>query len=203
MDFTKEINGHFLEYFDADHVYVVDGLVVPSITQILQTEFRHKYDGVDRTVLKRAAEQGTQVHEAIESFCNTGEEKDFPEVRNFKFLRKIYNFEVLETEVPVILSFDDKPVSAGRLDMVLKMDGKIGGADIKRTSALDKEYLAYQLNMYRIAYRQCYGIEWEFLRGIHLRENVRKFVPIPINEDMTWKLIHEFLEKGEMNNDNL
>ena len=68
-----------------------------------------------------------------------------------------------------------------------------GLADIKRTATLDKQYLAYQLNLYRIAYRQCYGIEAKFLRGVHLRENVRKFVEIPINEKMAMELVTQYI----------
>lgn len=193
-DFVKEINGHTLEYFDDEHLYLVDGLIVPSITQILKVKFGRKYESVDKATLQRAAEQGTAVHDAIEMFCRCGLESDMPEVRNFKFLQKAYAFDVIENEMPIILFMNDDPIAAGRLDMVIRMCGQIGGADIKRTSALDKEYLAYQLNLYRIAYRQCYGIEWEFLRGIHLREDVRKFVQIPINEDMAWSLVHEYME---------
>ena len=194
MDYTVEINGHTLEYFDDEHLYLVDGVIVPSITQILKVKFGNKYAGVDKTTLKRAAEAGTAVHEAIERYCKDGEIIDLPEVKNFRFLQKQYGFEVMENETPVILFLNDEPIAAGRLDMVIKMDGKIGGADIKRTAACDKSYLAYQLNLYRIAYRQCYGVEWEFLRGIHLRQTVRKFVQLPINEDITWKLVHEYLE---------
>ena len=91
---------------------------------------------------------------------------------------------------------DDEPVSAGRLDLVLMMDDKTGLADIKRTSTLDKEYLAYQLNLYRIAYQQCYGVQIDFLKGLHLREDVRKFVNIPIKESLAWELIEEF-QKGQ------
>lgn len=194
MDFSKEIAGHTLEYFDEGHIYLVDGLVVPSITQLLKVKFGNKYEHVSRATLERASEAGTQVHDAIQRVCETGEIADFPEVRNFLFLQKQYGFKVLENEVPVILFLNDEPISAGRLDMVIEMGGQVGGADIKRTSALDKDYLAYQLNLYRIAYRQCYGIEWDFLRGIHLRNDVRKFVNIPINENITWLLVHEYME---------
>lgn len=199
-DFTTEINGYTLEYFDDDHIYLVDGIIVPSITQLLKIRKGQMYAGVSRAVLNRASEAGTAVHDAIERYCRYGEESDLPELRNFKFLQRQYKFDVIGNEVPVILFFDDKPISAGRLDMVIRMDDQIGGADIKRTSVLDKEYLAYQLNLYRIAYRQCYGEEWEFLRGIHLREDVRKFVNIPINEDIAWSLVHDYIEKKEGNN---
>ena len=188
------IAGHALEYLDDIHQYIVDGICVPSITQCLKFKFGNKYASVDASTLQRASEKGTEAHRAIEEYCKTGKESELPEVRNFKFLQKQYRFTVIENETPVILSLENEPICAGRLDMVLMMNDQIGLADIKRTSVLDKEYLAYQLNLYRIAYRQSYGIEAEFLRGLHLREDVRKFVQIPINEGMTWDLIHEYLK---------
>lgn len=195
-----EIGGHFLEYFDDIHQYIVDGICLPSVTQCLKKAFGHKYDRVDATTLKNASLRGTETHRAIEEYCKFGIESELPELRNFKFLQKQYGFTVLENEVPVILSLDGEPVCAGRLDMVIDMDGKTGIADIKRTYNLDKEYLAFQLNIYRVAYRQTYGIEAEFLRGIHLREDVRKFVSIPINEAKALYLVgssvEEFRQKG-------
>ena len=192
MDYSVDISGRILEYYDDTHTYLVDGMIVPSITKILQVKFGGKYSGVSREVLGRAAYMGTMVHDAIQDYCEHGTESDLPEVRNFKFLKRQYGFKVLKNEVPVILSIDDIPVAAGRLDMVMEMDGKIGGADIKRTSVLDKMYLAYQLNLYRIAYRQCYGTDWEFLRGLHLRGNKRKFVEIPISEESAWEIVGEY-----------
>lgn len=192
------IAGYDLEYLDDTHTYLVNGEIVPSITQMLKFKFKNKYAFVDRATLNRASMKGTEAHKAIEDYCRTGQETDSKELRNFKFLQKQYGFKVLENEVPVILFADDIPISAGRLDMVIQMDDSVGLADIKRTSALDKEYLAYQLNLYRIAYRQSYGIDVDFLRGLHLREDVRKFVKIPVNEDVTWTFIDDFL-KGARN----
>ena len=195
-DYTTEIKGRTLEYIDETHTYLVDGETVPSITTLLKS-YGDKYRFVDRETLRRAQEAGTAVHEAIERYCQDGTEADLIELRGFKWLQKRYGFEVLENEVPVILFRDGKPISAGRLDMVLRWDGKIGGADIKRTSTLDKEYVAYQLNLYRIAYAQCYGTKWDFLRAIHLHGNTRKFTPIPINERMAWAKAEEQTEAHE------
>ena len=188
-----EIAGHTLEYFDDTHTYLVDGLIVPSITQILKIKFGNKYAGVDEKILNRASEKGTEVHEAIERYCKTGETEDLKEVKNFMFLQKNYKFEVLDNEVPIILFKDGEPIAGGRLDLVLKIDDVVGGGDIKRTATLDKEYLGYQLNLYRIGFKQCYGVDWKFLKGIHLRDNTRKFINIPINEEMAWNLINDFL----------
>ncbi len=194
---TWTIKGHTLEYIDETHSYICDGILIPSITQIMKIKFGNKYSGVSKEVLNNAAKKGTEVHEAIEKLCKTGEVEDIKEVRNFMFLQKQYKFEVQDNEVPIIIFKNDIPICAGRLDLVLSMKGLVGGGDIKRTSALDKEYLAYQLNLYRIGYRQCYGIEWQFLKGLHLREDVRRFIDIPINENMVWALIEEYIRKNE------
>lgn len=191
---TWEIRGGTLEYDDESHIYIYDGICLPSITQILQVRFGKKYDGVDNRVLNKAAEKGTLIHKAIENLCKTGEVEDYKEVRNFLFLQKHYDFKVVDNEIPVVLFENDIPIAAGRLDLILDINNGLYLADIKRTAILDKEYLGFQLNLYRIAFQQCYGKRIKGLRGIHLRENKRKFVPIPIKEDMAWELIKEYEE---------
>ena len=196
---TWEINGDTLEYDDEYHQYLVNGICVPSVTQILQHKFGNKYDGVSSKVLNKAAEKGTKIHKAIENLCKTGEIEDYKEVKNFMFLKKHYKFNVIDNEIPLILYKDGIPIAGGRADLTIEMNECLGGADIKRTSVLDKEYLGYQLNLYRIAMKQSYGIEWKFLKGIHLRDDKRKFVSIPINEEMTWELIKEYLRGNDEN----
>lgn len=189
MDFTKEINGHTLEYFDDDHTYLVDGVIVPSITTLLKSKFGKKYEGISKDVLERAAKVGTYIHEQIENYCTGKEYEETPEVKNFKELEETYKFKPVANEIPVILFSGAKPIAAGRIDLVINMDGKIGGADIKRTYKLDRDYLTYQLNLYREAYKQTYGQEWEFMKGIHLREQVKQYIDIPIKEELVKEII--------------
>ena len=196
-DFAVKIRNHWLEYYDKEHLYLVDGIQVPSITEMLRVRFGEKYADIDPEVLQRAADKGTEVHEAIERYCETGEEADLPELRGFKFLQKHYEFEVLQNEVPVILFRIGEPIAAGRCDLVIQNENGLGGADIKRTSTLDKNYLTAQLNLYREAYYQCYRMEWSFLVGIHLREDLRKFVGVPINENLTWEIVDEWRKMNE------
>ena len=203
-----EINGVTLEYIDETHTYIADGVIVPSITQILQVKFGNKYNGISRATLDNAARKGTALHRAIEELCTTGEvEKTLKvlyhkEIKNFSFLQRKYGFSVVNNEVPVILFKDNEPIAAGRLDLVLCQTDELihyGLADIKRTATLDKEYLAYQLNLYRIAYMQRYGTDIDFLKGIHLRDDTRKYVDIPINEAAAWELVDLYFK--EVNND--
>lgn len=188
------INGHELEFIEDGHIYLVDGIIVPSITQILSVRFGGKYKNIAPDVLSAAAAKGTMIHAAIEDYAKTGEVADLDEVRGFRFLQKNYGFSVEESEIPVILCDGDEPIAAGRLDLVLKMDGQLGGADIKTTATLDKDYLFYQLNLYRVAYLQTYDREWTFLRGIHLRGDKRKFVEIPLGD--AWDIVEDY-RKGK------
>ena len=191
-----EIAGGLLEYIDETHTYIYNGVVLPSITQILKIKFGNKYDGVSKEILQKASDRGTKVHLAIEDYEKRSiEDSNCQELRNYKFLKSRFNFECLDNEIPIVLFLNEKPVCAGRIDLIIKEKDEIGIADIKRTSVFDKEYVAYQTNLYRIGYQQCYGTNITFLRGIHLRDDKRKYIPLPINEEMSLKLINQYLEE--------
>lgn len=183
------IKGYDIEFLEDEHIYLVDGVIIPSITQVLKTKFGGKYEGVNKSVLKRASELGTLVHKEIEEYEKYKINGNTQELRNYKVLKKLYRFNCIDNEVPLILFKDGKPFACGTTDLVLSEGGKVGLGDIKRTSALDKEYLAYQLNLYRIAYMQSYEKDIEFLRALHLRGDTRKYIEIPINEEIAWDII--------------
>lgn len=186
---TWEINGKTLEYIDECHLYLVDGIIVQSVTQLLSRKFGHKYDGIPSATMEQAANRGTMIHKAIEDHCK-GKPTDCEEVMDFDFLMDRYKFKVIENELPIILDIGGETF-AGRLDLILQKDGEIGMAvaDVKTTSTLDKEYLGHQLNLYRIGVEQSYGFNITSLYGIHLRQGKRKVVEIPIKEA-------EWLEKS-------
>ena len=177
-----KINDDELEFLEDTHTYLVNGIIVPSITQILQKRFGHKYDGIPAELLNERARYGTLVHKAIEAWCRDGGD---------------CGFSVHKNEVPVILYREGEPRAAGRLDLILEKDGQLAVADIKTTSALDKEYLGCQLNLYRTAYRQSYGEDCEKLYGIHLRGDRRKLTEIPVNEDIVDDILKEYEEGSE------
>lgn len=192
-----KIAGNVLEFYPETHTYLYDGLVLPSVTQILGVKFRNDYASVPPAVLDNAAKRGTAVHKAIENYNNSGYDDGSEAVRNFKFLQKQYGFEVLDSELPIVIFKDDMPIACGRLDMTMLMDGETGIADIKTVSALNKDKIAYQLNLYRIGLMQSYGVDAKFLKIIHLRDGIRKVIDSPVNEGMTWELIEKYLEENE------
>lgn len=186
------IKGGTLEYIDESHTYIYNGVILPSVTQCLKKRFGGKYDGIPAEIMKRASERGTRVHKAIEEYCKKNlENYGVEEFRNYKFLEKHYKFKAVESELPVVLFKNGVPVCAGRLDLILKIKNEYAVADVKTTSTLDKNYLAYQLNIYRVALTQCYNWNITKLYGLHIRTDKRKLVEIPINEE----LINEIIER--------
>ena len=189
-----EIAGGVLEYIDETHTYIYNGEILPSITQVMQMKFKNKYYGISKEVLQRASERGSRIHKSIEDYEKSGiEDAECTELRNYKFLKKTFKFDCIDSEVPIVIFKDGKAVACGRLDLVLKENNEIGLGDIKTTSTLDKEYLKYQLNLYRIGYEQCYGTKIAFLRGVHLKNDTRKYISIPIDESLAMGLLNDYL----------
>lgn len=62
-----------LVFDEAEHKYTLNGIVVPSVTQVLQT--LHSFAGVPEHILKAAQERGTAVHLA----CQYWDEGDLDE----------------------------------------------------------------------------------------------------------------------------
>ena len=192
---TWEINGYVVEYWEDTHTYLINGVLTPSITTILKYKFGNKYQGVDNRVLSRASELGTNMHQAIQDYEENGiNDLGNKELQNYIFLKKHYKWQVIASEIPVILFIDNIPVAIGRLDQIIEINGEKGVNDLKRTSVFDKEYVAYQTNLYKIAYEQTYHIPLSFVSGTHLREEKRKFYKLPVNEEMAMKLVKEYLE---------
>lgn len=195
---THEVAGHVVEYDDSTHSYIVDGIEVPSVTQLLKRRFGGKYDGIPKAVLENAARLGTMIHEAIEeaekgdtdTYEPPEEVKD--EYRSYRFLKKQYGFTCIGNEILVLIPHKGEIIAAGRMDMLVSSrEGKTGVADIKRTSVLDENYLSYQLTLYALGLKHRTGTEAEFGRCIWLRKTERKYKAIPFCFDLVEELLEE------------
>lgn len=191
---TFELNGHILEFIPEEHIYICDGVIVPCVSNILAYKF-NDYGSVSKEILQRASERGTELHSAIESYERNGTTCDLRELKNYLFLKKHYGFTNIANEVPVIYEKDGTVLFVGTLDQIIEMDGKRGINDFKRVSAPNKQKIAYQLNLYKLAYEQTYNKKIDFVSYTHLRETIRKFSMLPINEEVTLNLLFEFLER--------
>lgn len=193
-----EINGVTLEYKNESHNYVADGLIIPSVTTVLEkTIFKDMYyRDVDAAAVRREITRGTEIFEDIKDYCE-GTDWKTDEVRGFKSLQRNYDIVPLCNEVPILIFNKNKPIMAGRIDLLADIKGKTTLCDIKNTAHLN-DYLGYQLNLYRVGLRQSYRQEVAGLAGIHLRGLTRKLVNISIDDFK----VKEIIERYEQSNTN-
>lgn len=176
-----------IEFFEEEHIYLVNGIIVPSVTTILGTVvFPNKYNNIPDYILKRAAEFGSGVHKAIElKEYHTLNDLQLGCVMDYMDLIKDNNVKELEHEVIVHKGYD----FIGTADLILDINGDKVLGDIKTTSKLDKEYLSWQLSFYAYAM----GFKGK-LAYFHLpkyrKYGVASFgyVPRKSNEEIEWVL---------------
>lgn len=188
---------HTLTYEDETHTYKVDGTKVPSVTQVLHYNNPNKYADVDPAVLKKAAERGTAMHQAIEDYEVVGiENAEVEELEGYKILKAIYKWDFLEAEQPILIEYKGHFI-AGRYDQLIKLEGTITLNDFKRYASMDKKTkqdVAMQLNLYRIGLKQTYNIDVEKIRCTRLRKDIREFIEMPIVETLAYQLLDEYME---------
>lgn len=149
-----------LEFIESIHEYIYQGVIIPSVSELINFIMPNKYKGIPERILKEKAEWGTRIHQAIENYEN-GLETALTELEQVTFeqylkVKEKYNLNVLEQEK--MICFEGR--YAGRLDMVADVNYYRCLIDIKTTAKLDKEALSWQLGMYKIAYpepiEKCY-----------------------------------------------
>ncbi len=194
-----------VEFLEEPHIYLVNGIITPSVTQILEFMFPDKYKGISKEILSEKAKFGRLVHKGVEVIGKNrmNDEDAYDYIENFKFgfyeklcireylkLRKKY--KIVEIEQEIIVNFED--IYAGTLDMEADVDDEDSLIDIKTTSKLDKEYLSWQLSLYEKArgkkYKKFYCL-WLPKKDIgHLIEIERK------SDEEIMEKLKEYMEKG-------
>lgn len=148
-----------LEFIESDHIYLKNGILVKSVTQILQLIFPDKYKNIDKHILNKKAMFGTTGHSIIEHL-NLDDAEDVDktilgidnkdlEICIREYVRLVKTFKITPLEQEIRVSY--KYLYAGTLDMIADIDGKYSLCDVKFTAELDKEYLSWQLGMYALA----------------------------------------------------
>lgn len=125
-----------------EHSYLLNGNLLSGVTSLLNRQlFPKKYDTIDETVLRKAAERGSLIHETIELVDSLGVTSDLTEVQAYLNIKEKNG---LTTHCNEYLISDNEHI-ASSIDLVFD-DCSL--ADIKTTSKLDKEYVSWQLSIY-------------------------------------------------------
>ena len=150
-----------LEFIEESHTYIKDGIILKSVTQILQELFPEKYDGIPKKILEEKSKYGTDVHKFIEIIETKSPKQPLAYIKRY-FKPNIYQIESLKdylnikekyniniTECEKMVSYEYK--YAGRLDLKGYVNGKSAIIDIKTTYELDELYVSIQNSLYELA----------------------------------------------------
>ena len=195
-----------IEFIEQEHLYLVDGVITPSVTQILQFLFPDKYKDVPPEILAKKAEYGSILHKVIE----IAEQEQMFNIEQIKYkieginyiiensfeqylkLKEKYRIKVLEQEQIVAY----KNLYCGTFDMIANVNNKKSLIDIKTTAELDKEYLSWQLSFYELAK----GKQFEKLYVIWLpKKSLGELMEIPRkSKEELLEVLEQYLkERGE------
>ena len=159
-----------IEFVEDGHLYLISGILVPSVSEILNFIFPNKYSNVPRQILNSKAEYGSRVHEAIEHL-EKGE--TLPQLNYLQEI-SINQYKTLKSENKIEVIEQEKMVNygnhyCGRFDMIANVNGVYSLCDIKTTAKLDKESLSWQLSYYALAHNpDKYETEFEKFYAIWL-----------------------------------
>jgi len=171
--------------------YKRNGEYYPSITYVLSyypkgkffEDWLKKVGYASEHIVKKAGEDGTKVHDMIESYLN-GEELNFlsqngnpqysPEIWQM-FLRFVefweeYNPTLIEAEVHL---FSDEVKVAGTCDMVCEINGETWIIDFKTSNHLQTTY-DLQTAIYGKCYEECFGKKADRYGILWLKSSKRK-----------------------------
>ena len=178
-----------LMFNEEKHLYTMDGVVIPSVTQIMQPLSAAHYKGVDDGVLAKAAEKGTAVHESAELYLRYQVDDCPAEYHGYMdgFIQFVdeYKPEVIDTEKRL---YHPLYRYAGTADLLCKIDGKVTLIDYKTTVSVADKLVRVQLEAYAQALAQ-EGVRIEQKGILHLSKEGKKHLCFyPAQDAEAWRV---------------
>lgn len=150
-----------LEFDKENHIYLKDGLILKSVTQILKELFPLKYDGIPKEILENKSIYGTELHKFIEIIEKKKPKRplayikryynpniyQIESLKDYLEIKKKYNIEITDSEKMVVY----KDIYCGTLDLKGTVGNKKAIIDIKTTYDLDELYVSWQNSLYEMA----------------------------------------------------
>lgn len=183
-----------INFNEEKHEYIVEGKVVPSVSEIMKCATCLYYTkDIPEEVLELACRKGTAVHKAIEDYLLFGEyeiEEEYqPIFDNFTTWMIDYNPEILKVEYQM-----SNGKYAGTCDLICKIGNKIIGIDYKTSGEIHTNMIAIQ----EAAYNELSDIKIDEWYVLHLTKKKYEFKQIETRKDI-WNKCKDiyFYMKGE------
>ena len=147
----KELAESQVKFIAESHTYLLDEKLLQGVTGLIQRKcFPGEYDNVPESVLAKAAERGHRIHTAIELYDDYGTTtEDCPELEAYIVEQKKDTHKWLSKPLESEYFVSDNTKYASAIDKVYHTKGGVILADIKTTYKLNKEYVSWQLSIYR------------------------------------------------------
>lgn len=131
-----------LQFDEPTHTYTLDGVRLPSVTQVLKPLYN--FAGIDPEVLRAKAELGTAVHRACELLDNDDldEESDDGRAALVPIAGYLAGYKLFKAEKRLSIIANEKrmhhPVHryAGQIDRSYAMGGHVWDVDLKSTVSM-------------------------------------------------------------------
>lgn len=110
-----------IEFNEKDHIYMKNGIVLPSVTQIMQPLYEQVYGKADSGASDNGKSKGKEIHRAIDDYCEFGmidiSEEYKPYLDNFIRYIDEHQYEIVASEVMLC-----HPVYgyAGKIDIIVR-----------------------------------------------------------------------------------
>lgn len=191
-----------LTFFDAGHVYEVDGQRIPSVSEIMRFASREVYAGIDQWRLDNAADRGTRVHDATLAIDESGSadvDADIaPYIEAYVGFLKKFHPRYIASELALA---DTRRWFAGRLDRCAIINRKCVLMDIKTSARIETRLVQAQLTAYAWLWERNRPEKLDELYVLHLMGDGQfRFRRIE-RDDEYWKALlilqRKFTKKGE------
>lgn len=179
-----------VEFNELLHTYLLDGekLLIGVTSLMKKHNLSADYGRISESVLNHAAQMGKMAHKALEDYDNGEPVVENELIRTYRALNlKVIASEYLISDNSLVASSIDKVLDTG-IPMTVDL------ADVKRTSSIHKDALAWQLGIYKflielqnpgLKVRNCYCIPIQKGNKDDIdADRVKPLIPItPVSED--------------------
>ena len=175
-----------LVFYDKDHIYELDGEIVPSVSELSRFVSREIYGDVNKYTLDMACDKGSRIHRETEQLDKTGhcevDEEILPYIEQYIQFRKDYGIkdsDFIAIEKPLAST---KMKFAGTLDRVMLIKNKLSIVDIKSAAQIKKQLAQIQLPAYQKLWEENYPDSRIIKRYIlQLQPNKYKLIEFDFN----------------------
>lgn len=171
-----------LLFYDADHTYQLDGVTLPSVSEVTRFISKEIYGNINQYTLDNACARGTNVHKSTEVLDKFSEiecdEEIVPYVQAYVQFRRDYKISK-DNIIEIESAYGDMELGyAGTIDRIYKVDDEIWLVDLKSSSAPQKRLWETCLNGYKIL--------WE---KQHPTEKITRMFDLQLKNDGTYKVL--------------